>query len=83
MPSTGGPIQELNLETSPYNPVYYPYEQFQDKLWHSIYPQGTGSFLQFNITWNPDQMILPGVSLEDFTLHSMMFYASPTDSRLQ
>jgi hypothetical protein len=83
MPSTGGPIQELTLETSPYNPVYYPYEQFQDQLWHSIYPQGTGSFLQFNITWNPDQMILPDVSLEDFTLHSMLFYATPTDSRLQ
>ncbi len=83
LPSTGGSTQELTLETSPYNPVYYPYEQFQDQLWHSIYPQGTGSFLQFNITWNPDQMILPDISLEEFTLHSMMFYASPTDSRLQ
>lgn len=86
LPNTGSSTSNITpflLETSPYNPTYYPYEQFQDQLWHSIYPEVMGSFIQFNISLSPEQMILPDISLENFTLHSMMFYATPTDSRLQ
>lgn len=83
MPSTGGNTNLTVLETSAYNPVFYPYEQYQQQLWHSIYPNVYGSFIQFNMTWNPDQMVDKSISLESFTLHSMLFYATITDNRLQ
>jgi len=83
MPSTGGNTNVTILETKPYNPVFYPYEQYQQQLWHSIYPNVYGSFIQFNMTWNPDQMVKKSISLESFTLHSMLFYATMTDNRLQ
>lgn len=75
--------QELILQTSPYDPLIYPYEQYQDMLWHTIYPRITGSFIQFRLIWNPNQMINPGISLDDFVLHSMLFYAQPTSHRFQ
>lgn len=75
--------QALILETSPYDPAISPYEQFQDTLWHSLYPDANGSFLQFQIIWTPNQMSDPDISLEPFTLHAMLFYADKTSSRFQ
>lgn len=75
--------QELILETSPYDPAIYPYEQFQDTLWHTVYPRITGSFIQFRLIWNANQMVIPSISLDDFVLHSMLFYAQPTSARFQ
>lgn len=71
------------LETSPYDSIYYPYEQFQDVLWHSIYPNVQGAFIQLGILWSDEQMIDPNISLEDFTFHAMLFYTSLTSDRLQ
>lgn len=83
-PSTGTQtVNSVILETSPYNAIYYPYEGAQDLLWHTVYPQINGSYAQFRILWNNDQMINSLTSLESFTLHAMMFYATPTDTRFQ
>jgi hypothetical protein len=75
--------QSLILQTSPYDPIYYPLEQAQDLLWHTLYPNTSGSYIQFEMLWNRDQMIDPEISLDDFTLHAMLFYATVTSMRLQ
>lgn len=71
------------LATGAYPVVYYPYEQNQDRIWHTLYPAVYGSFVQLYIYWTPEQLIDPNISLKDFVLHAMMFYTQITDSRLQ
>jgi len=66
------------LETSPYDALYYPLEQQQDLLWHSIYFQCYGEFIQLNLYMKPDQMLDPNVALEDFQLEGMILYTNPT-----
>jgi hypothetical protein len=61
-PSTGdepGNVSAIYFKTTPYDPTYYPYENAQDLLWHSLYPQVSGSYIQFRIFWNAEQMINP------------------------
>lgn len=79
------------LETFPY--ALYPYEQLQDRLMHPIYLQANGEFVQVQITMNDalmrkftvdqDGTTISGPTYEDFQLHSMIFYATPTSSRLE
>lgn len=84
LPSSGDlSVGSLLLETRPYNAAIYPYEQFQDQLWHTVYPNSTGSFIQFEMLWDIDQMQDPGISLEDFELHAMLFYTSRNSDRLE
>jgi len=71
------------LTTSPYNAIYAPMEQHQNSLWHSIYPSGFGSFLQFEITWSHEQMLDDAISDADFVLNAMVIFADPTSYRLQ
>lgn len=69
------------LETSPYALV--PFEAEMDQLWHPIYPQMDGQTIQLQITMN-DAQITDTISIyDDFQLHAMTFYATPTSSRLQ
>src|SRR5271165_4034404 len=56
------------LETSPYNPLYYPLEQEQDRLWHPIYFQTEGECIQIFIYMSPAQMGDPDISLSDFEI---------------
>lgn len=65
------------LETTPYDPIYYPLEQYQDQLWHSIYINADGNGMQFRIFMSPQQMINPDTSLQDFTLNGFTLYCSP------
>ena len=77
-----GSIMGTNvLETSPY--ALYPFEQQQDRLWHTIYFQGDGEFVQFRLYLNDTQMIDLNIMRSQFQLHSMIFYAMPTSYRLQ
>lgn len=77
------------LSTAPYSSTFYPMEQYQESLWHTIYPNSFGSFLQFAITLtdNSDitQSLIRNVDVadSDFVLNAMMIYASMTASRLQ
>jgi hypothetical protein len=71
------------LTTYPYDIKYAPMEQWQDMLWHSIYPNSFGTFLQFEITLNDTQMRNPLISDEDFVLNAMFITADQTASRLQ
>ena len=77
------------LTTFPYSNTFYPMEQYQESLWHTIYPNSYGAFLQFNITLIDNQDIdlsqIRNVDIadSDFVLNSMMIFTSPTSSRLQ
>lgn len=70
------------LETSPYSPLYFPLEAQQAMLWHSIYFQSYGEFIQLNLYMSFEQMINPSISLEDFQLQGMILYTQPS-GRLQ
>ena len=78
---TGAALGTNILETYPY--AIYPFEATQHRLWHPIYFQADGEFIQLSIYMTYDQMIDPAISESDFQLHAMIFYATPTASRLQ
>ena len=69
------------LETSPYALV--PFEEQMDQLWHPIYPQMDGQTIQLQITMSDAQITDTITAFEDFQMHAMTFYATPTASRLQ
>ena len=62
------------LETSPYDPQLYPFETFQDLLWHPIYFQSSGEFIQFVMYFNLNQMLTNGVVLSPFQLQAICLY---------
>lgn len=71
------------LETHPYNPALYPLEQFQDRLWHPIYFQTTGTCVQIFMFFQENQITNPNIAWEDFEIEGMCLYTSPSSMRLQ
>lgn len=71
------------LETSPYNPLYYPLEQVQDRLWHPIYFQTDGECIQLFIYMTQEQMVVPDIAFSDFELEGMVLHTQATASRLE
>ena len=69
------------LETSPYD--LYPLEQEQNFLWHPVYFQSDGEFIQLRIYLSDEQMIDNDAALSDFTIESFIIYSQPTTMRLQ
>lgn len=78
------------LETSPY--VTVPFEQDATRLWHSVYIPAEGEVVSLFLSMLQAQMVavtdnedgtISGPALEDFQLHSMIFFATPTSTRLQ
>ena len=78
---TGSLVGSSILETSPYTLV--PYEQQQDRLWHPVYFQADGETIQLHFYLNDAQTRDAEISEEDFELHAMTIYSTPTSSRLQ
>jgi hypothetical protein len=78
--STGALLGNGVLDTGPYALV--PLENSQERLWHPIYPQAEGEFIQLTMYYTDAQMRNPAISLVDFQLHAMIFYTSRT-GRLQ
>lgn len=70
-----------NLETSPY--VTVPFEFYSTQVWHPLYIQADGEFIQLNMNLNDEQMRDLNVWRADFQLHSMIFHTSPSSYRLQ
>lgn len=70
------------LETRPYDPVFYPSEQLQDRLWHVQYLAVDGTAIQIRITWNDNQIINPNISLADFQMHAVILETMPTSVRI-
>jgi hypothetical protein len=71
------------LETSPYDPTFYPLEQLQERLWHPIYFQTFGECVQLVITYNEDQIFNTDYSLEDFQLEAFCLYTQKTSRRME
>ena len=71
------------LETFPYDPILYPFEQYQDLLWHQIYFQSSGQFIQIGLSFSLAQMMNPNVSLSAFEIQGMALYTQPTSVRLE
>jgi hypothetical protein len=70
------------LETSPYDPTYYPFDQYQDRVWRPQYLAVDGNAIQIRITMNDDQMTNPNIALEDFRLHAVILECQPTSVRI-
>lgn len=69
------------LETEAYTTV--PFEKTQVRLWHPIYFQTEGEFIQFLLQFSDDQITTPVIALSDFQLEGMIWHTMPTSSRLQ
>lgn len=79
-----GTIMGTNiLETSAYNPIYYPLEQEQQRVWHPIYFQSSGTCIQIYISFSTTQITTPAIAFSDFVIEAMILYTQATDSRLQ
>lgn len=81
--NSGAQLGTSVLETSPYNPVYYPLEQTQQRLWHPIYFQSDGEFIQIIIYLSPVQQSTPGIAFENIELEGLALHTQPTRSRLE
>ena len=62
------------LETSAYPATLYPFEQFQDRLWHPVYFQALGECIQIRIYLSDAQMYNPLSALSDFELEGLILY---------
>jgi len=77
---TGSIMGNSILETFPYPTV--PLESYQDLLWHPVYFQAQGQYIQFSLYLSADQMINPTIAFADFELQGMVLYTRPTNARL-
>lgn len=71
------------LETSPYDPIYYPLEQYQERLTHPVYFQTTGNAIQLIIYFTDQQISNGNIAYSDFELDGLVLYCQPTASRMQ
>lgn len=69
------------LATGPYRSI--PYEAQQNFLWHPLYFQADGEFVQIRIYMSDIQMLQPAISLADFEMDSLVMYTKSSSSRLQ
>jgi len=69
------------LETKPYTAI--PFETTQVRLWHVVYFQTEGEFIQFLLQFSDAEITNPDIALSDFQLEGMIWHTMPTSSRLQ
>lgn len=69
------------LETYPY--ALYPFEQEQDTLWHPVYFQTDGQFIQIRLYYSPAQITDPAIAHAPFVLEGLILQTQATGSRLQ
>lgn len=69
------------LETSPYPTV--PFESQQTILWHPIYFQTDGEFIQLQIFMNYTQITTPAIANSPIEIQGMILHSQPTTYRLQ
>ena len=75
---TGAIMGNSVLETKPYSPIYYPIEEFQERLWHNVFFQSVGNCIQLKLYFSPFQMLTSSISLADFELHGLVLYTQRT-----
>lgn len=80
---TGANLGTGVLETRAYNPVFYPLEQVQDRLWHPVYFQSTGECIQIAIYMTPEQIKTANIAFSDFQLDGLVLFCNRTSDRLE
>lgn len=80
---TGAIMGNNILETFPYDPALYPLEQYQEILWHPIYFQASGEYIQLALYFSLEQMLDPNVALAFFEIQGLVLHTQPTSVRLQ
>lgn len=81
--TTGSIMGNSILETTPYDPLLYPFEKYQDLLTHPVYFQTVGTFIQIGMSFTLSQMLNPNVSLVEFEIQALALYTQPTSIRLE
>jgi hypothetical protein len=71
------------VETSAYSASLYPWEQYQERLWHPTYLNAEGQAVQLRIYLSDTQMETYNIVTMPFQLHAFTFYTQPTSDRLQ
>lgn len=71
------------LETFPYDPVFYPLEAYQEKLWHPIYFQTEGDCIQLQFFFSDAQISNPEIAFADFELEGLVLHTMAVSTRLQ
>ena len=69
------------LETFPY--LLYPLEKTQERLWHTVYFQTEGEFIQFKMYFSDAEIRNPAIATSPFEIEGMMWHTMPTSNRLQ
>jgi len=75
--ATGAILGTSVLELSPFS--LRPMEASQKRFWHGVYTQAQGENIQLRLYWNDDQMRDVNITSEGFTLHAILFHASPIE----
>ena len=78
---TGTLLGTSVLETFAYPDV--PFEQYATQLWHPVYIQADGEFIQLYLNFTDDMMRNVLVRDAIFELHSMIFHTAQSAYRLQ
>ena len=79
--ATGMNLGTSVLETRPYATI--PFENLQDRLWHRVYFQTDGQFIQLHIYWDDTQMTTETIALDDFTLEGLILNTKRSSSDLE
>lgn len=69
------------LETSPY--ALYPLEFQQVRLWHPVYFQTDGDFVQILISFNDEQIRNSDIAFSPFEIEGLILHTQPTRARLE
>jgi hypothetical protein len=78
---TGALVSSGVLETTPFTTPNAPNnsETTQQRLWHYVYLQAEGEYIQYIMYFNNTQMLNPLISMRsDFQLNAVAFYAQKT-----
>jgi len=83
--NTSNPIETITISTAPEPmPTYQtpsPSTNFglqQNKIWHRVYTNAYGSFVQNLFTLNDTQMRDLSIATSDITIHGLIYYVSAT-----
>jgi hypothetical protein len=78
---SGAILGDFVLDCFPYTDIY-PLEATQKLLWHPIYFQSSGEFIQIRLYYSNDVMLTNNIVEEGFSLEGIALYTTPT-GRLQ
>jgi hypothetical protein len=83
--NTSNPVETITISTAPEPmPTYQrpsPSTNFglqQNKIWHRVYTNAYGSFVQNLFTLNDAQMRDLSITTSDITIHGLIYYVSAT-----